>query len=191
MSHAVQGPLRRTGHSEEFWQNVVHQRKKWQTASVFLLQETQEQYGQGGLACCSPQGCKESDTTDLKWNWEVESVWGKFHQIRPNFQQRCWKTRLEETLPLWACYKERWYWWLKKRMRFACFSGCDCQPLGSLIIRKALPICVVLGLVLPLTLSLSCGSQGPFWGQLWPLQTESAWIMMLPLLPDLGWRPCS
>ena len=28
--------------------------------------------GQGGLACCSPWGCKESDTTErLDWNWWV------------------------------------------------------------------------------------------------------------------------
>ena len=44
MSHAAWGHLRWTGHSEEF-----------------LLQETQEQYGQGGLAGCSSQVCKESD----------------------------------------------------------------------------------------------------------------------------------
>ena len=39
MSHAMQGHPRRTGHCGEFWQNVVHWRRKWQTTSVFLPQE--------------------------------------------------------------------------------------------------------------------------------------------------------
>ena len=42
MSHAVKGHPRRTGHDGEFWQNVVHWRREWQTTSVFL--RTPEQY---------------------------------------------------------------------------------------------------------------------------------------------------
>ena len=38
------GLPRRTGHSEEFWQSVVHWRRKWQTTPVFLLQEPHELY---------------------------------------------------------------------------------------------------------------------------------------------------
>ena len=34
----------RWGHSEEFWQNVVHWRKKWQPTPVFLPGEPREQY---------------------------------------------------------------------------------------------------------------------------------------------------
>ena len=44
MSHAMQGLSRWTGHNEEFWQNVVHWRRKWQTTAVFLPGEPQEQY---------------------------------------------------------------------------------------------------------------------------------------------------
>ena len=44
ISHAMQGHPKLTGHSEEFWQNVVHWRRKWQTTPVFLLQEPHEQY---------------------------------------------------------------------------------------------------------------------------------------------------
>ena len=29
--------------------------------------------GQGSLACCSPWGCKESDTTELNWVWSLRS----------------------------------------------------------------------------------------------------------------------
>ena len=36
MSHAVQGHPRWTGHGEEFWQNVIHRRRGWQTAPVYL-----------------------------------------------------------------------------------------------------------------------------------------------------------
>ena len=43
MSHAMQGHPRQTGHSGEFWQNVVH-RKEWQLTPVFLPQKSHEQY---------------------------------------------------------------------------------------------------------------------------------------------------
>ena len=38
------GPPRWTGHGREFWQNVFHWRRKWQTFSVFLPWEPHEQY---------------------------------------------------------------------------------------------------------------------------------------------------
>ena len=42
--------------------------------------------GQGGLACCSPWGCKESDTTE-RLNWtELKQIWTKIRSskhIRP------------------------------------------------------------------------------------------------------------
>ena len=41
--HAMQGHPRQTGHSGEFWQNVVH-RKEWQLTPVFLPQKSHEQY---------------------------------------------------------------------------------------------------------------------------------------------------
>ena len=35
--------------------------------------------GQGNLACCSPWGCKESDTTEwLYWTESFERTWGSF-----------------------------------------------------------------------------------------------------------------
>ena len=37
ISHATQGHPRRMGYGREFWQNVVHWRRQWQTTSVFLL----------------------------------------------------------------------------------------------------------------------------------------------------------
>ena len=39
------GHPRWTGHGGEFWQNVVHWRREWQTTSVLLPWETHEQYG--------------------------------------------------------------------------------------------------------------------------------------------------
>ena len=44
MSHAMQGHPRQTGHSEGFWQNVIHCRRVWQTAPVCLPQEPHELY---------------------------------------------------------------------------------------------------------------------------------------------------
>ena len=39
VSHAIQSHPRQMNHSEEFWQNVVHWRRKWSTP-VFLPEET-------------------------------------------------------------------------------------------------------------------------------------------------------
>ena len=44
MSHAVQGHLRQMGHSGEFWQNVVHWGRDWQTTPVFLPWEPHQLY---------------------------------------------------------------------------------------------------------------------------------------------------
>ena len=38
------GPPKTDGQGEEFWQNMVYWRKEWQTTSVLLPWETQEQY---------------------------------------------------------------------------------------------------------------------------------------------------
>ena len=40
----MQGHPKQTGHSEEFWQNVVHWRRRWQTAPVSLPPEPHKQY---------------------------------------------------------------------------------------------------------------------------------------------------
>ena len=44
LCHALWGHPRWEGHGREVWQNVVHWRRKWQTTSVFLIQESHEQY---------------------------------------------------------------------------------------------------------------------------------------------------
>ena len=42
--HVMWGHPRQTGHGGEFWQNIVHWRREWQTTSVFLSWEPHEQY---------------------------------------------------------------------------------------------------------------------------------------------------
>ena len=44
MSHAFQDHPRGMGHGGEFWQNMVHWKREWQTTALFLPQETHEQY---------------------------------------------------------------------------------------------------------------------------------------------------
>ena len=44
LSHALWGHPRWVGHGGEFWQNVVHWRREWQTTSIFLPWELHEQY---------------------------------------------------------------------------------------------------------------------------------------------------
>ena len=45
---AIQGHARWTGHGEELWQNMVHWKREWQTAPVFLLKEPYKEYEKGG-----------------------------------------------------------------------------------------------------------------------------------------------
>ena len=44
MSRAVQGHPRRTGYSREFWQNVIHWQREWQTTPGYLLWGPHELY---------------------------------------------------------------------------------------------------------------------------------------------------
>ena len=66
MTHAMQGHSRWMGHSEEFWQNVIHWWMKWQTVPVFLPWESHEHYEKGkkeiedGTRNWAPQGWKVS-----------------------------------------------------------------------------------------------------------------------------------
>ena len=55
MSHAMQGHPRQAGRSEEFWQNMVHWRRKWQPTPVFLPGEPHDQYE------------KKKDMTPERW----------------------------------------------------------------------------------------------------------------------------
>ena len=43
----MQGRPSQTGHSEEFWQNVIHWRRKWQPTPVSLPGENNEQHEKG------------------------------------------------------------------------------------------------------------------------------------------------
>ena len=49
LSHTMQGHTRWTCHSGEFWQNVVHWRRKWKTTPIFLPQKPHGQYDLEGL----------------------------------------------------------------------------------------------------------------------------------------------
>ena len=44
MNLVMQDHTRWKAHSGEFWQNVIHWRREWQTTPVFLLWEPHEQY---------------------------------------------------------------------------------------------------------------------------------------------------
>ena len=43
------------------WLGMIPRRRAWQSTSVFLAEES---HGQRSPAAYSPQGCKESDTTE-------------------------------------------------------------------------------------------------------------------------------
>ena len=67
MSYTMQSQPRWTHHSEEFWQNVIHWRRGWQTTSVFLLWEHTisiktnsvqfSSVAQSYLTLCDPMTC--------------------------------------------------------------------------------------------------------------------------------------
>ena len=42
MSHALYSHPRQKGHSRDFWQNVIHWRREWQSSPVYLLWESQD-----------------------------------------------------------------------------------------------------------------------------------------------------
>ena len=44
LTHAMQGHPRQTSQSREFWQNVIHWRREWQTTLAYLLWEPHELY---------------------------------------------------------------------------------------------------------------------------------------------------
>ena len=44
LTHAMQGHPRQTGQSGEFWWNVIHWRREWQTTPAYLLWEPHELY---------------------------------------------------------------------------------------------------------------------------------------------------
>ena len=66
----MQGQPRQTGHSGEFWKNVIHWRE-WQTTPVCLPWEPHELYkkaqGQGSLAGCSQSMGSQSQESDTTW----------------------------------------------------------------------------------------------------------------------------
>ena len=51
--------------------------------------------GHGSLACCSPWGCKETDTTE-RLNWTEETMGG-----RREYMERCLQTLLLEMWGVW------------------------------------------------------------------------------------------
>ena len=80
MSHAVHGHLRWTGHSEEFWQNMVNWRRKWQPTLVFLPEEPYGQYEKAKRydtrRWALLLGQKASNMLLGKWKWKLLShVW--------------------------------------------------------------------------------------------------------------------
>ena len=96
----------KTGHGGEFWQNVVHWRREWQTTSVVLPWEPREQYEQydkprqrikkqshqfadKGL-CSQSYGFSSSHV----WMWELD------HKEGWALKNWCsWTVVLEKTLP--------------------------------------------------------------------------------------------
>ena len=76
MSHAMQDHSRRTGHSEEFWQNMMHWRRKWQSTPVFLPEEP---HGPYELESLLMRVKEESEKAGLKLNIQKIRLW---HLIR-------------------------------------------------------------------------------------------------------------
>ena len=62
--------------------------------------------GQGSLACCSPWGCKESDTTEQQqhfWRPEVQRYyhWTEIGVGRANSLQKIWENSLLASTSFW------------------------------------------------------------------------------------------
>ena len=64
------------GVGHDFTFTFMHWRRKWQPTPVFLPGESQ---GRGRLVGCRLWGCTESDTTEVTWQQQQQSI--KYHKI--------------------------------------------------------------------------------------------------------------
>ena len=86
---------RKLGHGEEFWHNMVHWRREWQTASAFLSWEPHQQY----------KGAKRCDTE----RWTPPRLVGVQYATREeqrNSSQKEWRGWASTALPSCGCV-----WW--------------------------------------------------------------------------------
>ena len=72
MNHAMQGHPRQLGYSGEFWQNMVHCKREWQTILVVLPWEPHE-HKQYALTTW----CEETTHWKRPWCWERLKVGGE------------------------------------------------------------------------------------------------------------------
>ena len=109
MSHAVWGHPRRTGHGGEFWQNVVHCRREWQTTSVFLPWEPHEQYEKAKRYDNEielPRSVAAQYATGEEWrnsfrkNKEMEPKW-KQRPVVTGDGSRVWCCKIQYCIGTW------------------------------------------------------------------------------------------
>ena len=91
----MQGPPKWTGHTGEFWQNMVRWRKKWQATPVFLLQEPYKQY----------VTAKRYDAR--KWTFQVWRYpicyWRREEGITIDPERMEWLGQSRNDFQLWMC----------------------------------------------------------------------------------------
>ena len=117
MSHAVYGHPRQIGHGGEFWQNVVHWRREWQTTSVFLPWEPHEQYQKAKRYDTERWTLRLIGTQYATWEeWRNNSR--KNEETEPKrdtlFQQH--KKSLHMDIIRWSILKSDWLYSLQPRM---------------------------------------------------------------------------
>jgi len=106
MSHAVQGHLRQTGHSREFWQNVIRWRREWETTSVYLLWEPHELYER-------PKRYDTKRSVPQIWRYPM-CYWGR---VEENYQKPqnewsgwakwIWNSVVDESCDkIWCCKEQ-------------------------------------------------------------------------------------
>ena len=77
---------------EEFWQNMVHWRRKWQNTPLFLLQESYEQY----------EKAKGYDTG--RWASISEGATGEEQRAITNSSRKMkWLSQRRNVTQLWMC----------------------------------------------------------------------------------------
>ena len=130
----VQGHPIWISHSEEFWQKVVHWRRKWQTTLAFLLQEPYEQYKKAKRydtgRCAPPPGEKVSkmllgknrraitnssrknEAAGPKWKWrsavDVSGGESKVWYCKEQHRIGTWIVRLPWIKVNWPWSSKRW-----------------------------------------------------------------------------------
>ena len=110
MSHAIQGHPRWTGHSKDFWHNVVHWRREWQTTPEFLPWDPHGQYEKANRYDTEKWVLHRSECAQYATGEEQRAItnsYRKNEEVRPKKKWHSVVNMSGGESKVW-CYKEQY-----------------------------------------------------------------------------------